>query len=115
MNAPDCIFIGLNGRVSAIEKRNGRTLWETRLKKGISSSGTFVTLLVEEERIYAHTYGELYCLDTETGKLLWTNNLPGLGFDIGCLATKACATSATPAAGQSAATRASAAGIAAVS
>ena len=48
----------------------------------------FVTVLVEAERIYAHTYGHLFCLDAQNGEQLWTNELSGLGYDIAMLAVE---------------------------
>lgn len=38
--------------------------------------------------MFAHTYGELFCLDQQTGAILWKNGLEGLGYDIATLAVE---------------------------
>ena len=82
------IYIGVKAHVAAIDKTDGRTLWQTKLKGAAVSGERFVSLLVEEGRVYAHSYGELFCLDSETGKILWSNPLDGLGYDIATIATE---------------------------
>lgn len=49
---------------------------------------SFVSLLVHEGRVFAHTYGELFCLDQQTGAILWKNALEGLGYDLVTLAAE---------------------------
>jgi len=84
----NAIFIGMNAHVAAVDKSLGRVLWKTKLKAGLAGGHRFVTLLVEDNRIYAHTGGELFCLDVATGKFLWNNKLEGLGYDVANLATE---------------------------
>ena len=72
----------------AIDKSTGATLWQTKLKGGLTSGTPFVSLLVQDGQVYAHTYGELFCLDRETGAILWRNGLNGLGYDIATLASE---------------------------
>ncbi|MFN0139757.1 MAG: PQQ-binding-like beta-propeller repeat protein [Pyrinomonadaceae bacterium] len=87
MNTSDILFIGVKGHVVAFNKHDGTELWGTKLAGGFSVSGDrFVTLLVEGERVFAHTYGRLFCLDAQTGRQLWTNELDGLSYDIAMLA-----------------------------
>jgi outer membrane protein assembly factor BamB len=38
-------------------------------------------VLLDGSRIYAGCYGYLYCLDAETGSILWENELRGIGFN----------------------------------
>ena len=92
------VYIGLKGHVAAIDTNDGRTLWQTKLRHGAVSGHRFVSLLVEEARIFAHTHGELYCLDAETGRVLWNNPLDGLGYDIASIAVAGASASALPAA-----------------
>lgn len=83
------IYVGLKGHVAAISQNDGATLWKTKLKGGLTTGESFVTLLVDEPRVYAHTFGELFCLDATTGSILWKNELGGLGYGIASLAVDA--------------------------
>src|SRR5262245_35439363 len=88
MNTLDTLFVGLKGHVIALNKRDGTQLWKTMLRGGaLTVAGDrFVTVLADGERVYAHTYGELFCLDAGTGEQLWSNELAGLGYDVAMLA-----------------------------
>jgi hypothetical protein len=90
------VYVGVKAQVSAIDQVHGTTLWQTKLKSGAVSGDDFVTLLVDHDRVYAHTYGELYCLDAKTGALLWNNPLDGLGYGLVSLATDARSSGASP-------------------
>jgi len=80
------LYVGVKAHVVAVDKATGGTLWQTKLKSGITSGDRFVSLLVQDGHVYAHTYGELFCLDQQTGAILWTNGLQGMGYDIATLA-----------------------------
>jgi len=69
------VIIGMKGRVLGVNKTNGDRMWETHLK----SSG-FVNVYVDSDRVYASTRGELFCLDAQSGRLLWHNKMKGLGY-----------------------------------
>jgi hypothetical protein len=87
MNTLDTLFVGLKGHVVAFSKHDGTQLWKTELRRGLLVGGdSFVTVLAEGERVYAHTYGQLFCLDACTGEKLWSNELAGLGYDLAMLA-----------------------------
>lgn len=108
MNTSDTLFIGVKGHVVAFNKQDGTELWRTKLGVGFSVSGDrFVTLLVEGERVFAHTYGRLFCLDARTGRQLWTNDLDGLGYDIAMLAHVGASSPSLPAVVQQRGTSAS--------
>ncbi|HWA25109.1 MAG TPA: PQQ-binding-like beta-propeller repeat protein [Lacunisphaera sp.] len=77
----------MKAHVVAVDKATGATLWQTKLKSGMGSGDRFVSLLVQDGRVFAHTYGELFCLDRDTGAILWKNELAGLGYDIAVLAS----------------------------
>lgn len=93
----DIIYVGVKAHVAAISKIDGSILWQTKLKSGATSGDRFVTLLVEDGHVYAHTYGELYCLDADTGEVRWKNELDGLSYDIVSLATEVSSSSSIPA------------------
>jgi len=82
------LYVGVKAHVIAIDKDTGATLWQTKLKGGLTSGERFVSLLVQGGRVYANTYGEVFCLDPETGAILWKNGLDGLGYDIATLASE---------------------------
>lgn len=85
--ASGILYVGVKAHVLAIDQATGTTLWETKLKGGSVLSGDrFVTLLVDGNRVYAHTYGEIFCLDAQTGAERWTNPLTGLSYDVASLA-----------------------------
>lgn len=94
----DLVYLGVKAHVTAIDRTTGRTLWQTKLKAGLSPSGdSFVSLLVDEGLVYAHTYGRLFCLDAANGDILWQNELDGLGYGIASLAVEGGASAAAPA------------------
>ena len=92
------VYVGVKASVAAIDRSSGKTVWQTKLKGGLTSGGNFVTLMVAEGFVYAHTYGNLFCLDADTGEILWTNKLEGLGYDIASLAMEGVTSGAVPAA-----------------
>jgi len=74
MEHSQAVFVGIRGRVLALEPGTGTELWRTRLK-----GGDFVNVVLIEDRVYAATQGEMFCLDPATGTILWHNPLKGLG------------------------------------
>jgi len=94
MDTSNALFVGVKGHVAAFSKHDGSLIWKTQLKGAFLSVGDrFVTVLVEGQRIYAHSHGELFCLEAATGQQLWTNKLEGLGYDIASLAIEGAAAS----------------------
>ena len=83
----DPLYIGSGNNVAAIDRRTGATIWKTPLRQTFFKAGhDFVTLLVDDATVYAHTWGRLYALDRRTGQLLWENALPGMGHGLASLA-----------------------------
>lgn len=80
----DIVLLATKSRVLAISRTDGRTLWERQLS-GAWGPG-FVTLVSDSESVFAHNNGKLFCLDVETGELLWTNELPGCGYGLASIA-----------------------------
>jgi len=80
MNINDLIFLGLKSRVSAITKSDGLILWTTELHGALGDA--FVTVNCDGKHVYAHTKGQIHCLDPFEGSILWTNELKGFGFGV---------------------------------
>lgn len=87
MTPAQLLFLGVKAHVIAIDKSTGAEIWRTQLKGGLASGDRFVTLLIEDGWVFAHTKGELFCLDAGTGAIRWQNPLPGLSYDLASIAT----------------------------
>lgn len=74
------IFIGIRGSVLALQRDNGAIIWEAKLP-GCS----FVNLAWDDERVYALSNGEVFCLDAGDGRVLWKNPLKGFGYGLGAV------------------------------
>jgi len=71
------VFVGLNGRVAALDRNTGKIVWRWRASKPRRG---YVTLLVlDEYRLIASVNGYTYCLDPRTGEQHWFNELSGFG------------------------------------
>lgn len=75
------VFTGINGSVIALDEATGDQVWVRRLK-----GSEFVNLVLSENKLYATTIGEIFCLDPGTGKVFWQNPLKGMGRGIVCVA-----------------------------
>jgi outer membrane protein assembly factor BamB len=74
VNIERLIFVGLNGRVSALDRDTGEIVWEAQEKWAGD-----VSLLLDGDRLIASLNGYLYCFDARDGRLLWQNPLKGYG------------------------------------
>ena len=76
------LYIFSNGRVAAIDKKDGSIVWEIKLKDviGNSTNHSVGQINVEGDNIYIGVYGILACLSTKDGSLKWKNELKGWGF-----------------------------------
>jgi outer membrane protein assembly factor BamB len=77
MDAKNILVIGIKGSVIAFRRDTGEQLWATHLK-----SSSFVTVVTDEKRVYAHTGGELFCVDLVSGSSLWRDGLKGFGYGV---------------------------------
>jgi outer membrane protein assembly factor BamB len=73
----DVIYIGIAGTVLALDRTTGDELWRAALK-----GKEFVNVVLDGDRVLAATRGELFCLDSTSGLILWNNELRGLGRDL---------------------------------
>ncbi len=80
----DMVFVGLNGRVFALDRDSGETLWQWNATK---SGGPYMTLLPDGDRLIVSAGGYIYCLDPATGREHWHNPLTGFGVGVAALAT----------------------------
>ena len=86
MKANDVLILALKKKVTAISKADGRHLWTTALSGGDwGGSGGFVTVACDRSHVFAYSDGHLHCLDLVSGRLLWTNDLPGYGHGLASL------------------------------
>jgi len=79
----DLIYVGFGKRVVALNRDTGELLWEWTAPRG---SG-YAAVLVDGDRLIVSVMGYTYCLDPATGRQLWSNDLPGLGTGVACIAT----------------------------
>ena len=68
------IYIGIAGKVIALNRSTGQEVWRTALKEF-----DFVNVVLLDGAVYATAKGELFCLDPATGSVMWQNPLKGLG------------------------------------
>ncbi|MFM8880465.1 MAG: PQQ-binding-like beta-propeller repeat protein [Verrucomicrobiota bacterium] len=84
MNFPDnAIYAAFNGRVFALDRRDGRILWRWQPTKG----GNFVTLLPDGDQLLVCSDGYLWALRAEDGAVLWSQPFKGEGTGIPVLAS----------------------------
>lgn len=76
------LYILSNGRVAAIDKKQGNIIWEIKLKEYVGSkmSMSIGQLMSEDNKIFVAGSGILLCLDGKDGSLLWKNELKGWGY-----------------------------------
>ena len=84
MNAEDIVLVGVKRSVIAYRKDSGERLWTAHLASGVRES--FVSSVADESRVYAHTRGEVHCLELFSGRELWRDSLSGYGYGIASLA-----------------------------
>jgi glucose dehydrogenase len=77
------LFILSNGRVAAINKKDGTIVWEVKLRKYLSSSVAMAVgqIHFEDGKLYIGVSGIAICLDAKDGALVWKNDLKGWGYN----------------------------------
>jgi outer membrane protein assembly factor BamB len=86
MNTDDMLFVGIKGRILALDRNTGKIIWETTLKWA-SLGDFFVNVFFDRGNVLAHTGGTLFCLDAVSGRIRWENPLTGYGYGIATLAS----------------------------
>ena len=82
MKTAHLVFIGIKGSVIALNRATGQQVWATHLK-----GSDFVNVVLLDGAVLASCYGEIFCLDPLTGKMLWHNPLKGFGTGLATFAT----------------------------
>ena len=77
------IYAAFNGRVFALDRRDGSILWRWTTPKG----GNFVTLLPDGDQLLVCSNGYLWALRAEDGTPLWSQPFKGEGTGIPFLAS----------------------------
>jgi len=66
-----------------VQAPSGELRWQWQAPKGSS----YVSLLLDGDRLCVSVNGYLYCLDAETGEQLWLNPMRGFGTGVTSLAS----------------------------
>lgn len=81
-SAGPLLYVGIKGSVLALHKEDGSIAWSVKLRRGAS----FVPIVQDGSHLYAASGGEVSCLDSATGTVLWHNPLRGFGSGYAALA-----------------------------
>ncbi len=76
------LFILSNGKVAAINKKDGAIIWEIKLKQYVKSTMSYAVgqISLEGDKLYVGVSGILLCLYAKDGSLVWMNELKGWGY-----------------------------------
>jgi outer membrane protein assembly factor BamB len=117
MKNQNLLFILSNGKVAAINKKDGTIVWEIKLKSYCKTTTMYTIgqINVDGDKLYIGISGILLCLNATNGSLVWINELKGWGYTFVSIAntTNTDGQSTTAAQQQAASAAASAAALAA--
>ena len=85
MSFENLVFVGFNSRVLALDRDSGDIVWDWQAPK--PKTAGFVTLLLDGDRLIVSVNGYMYCLEPETGELLWYNETKGFGTGVASMAS----------------------------
>ncbi len=82
MKHKNTLFILSNGKLAAINKKDGNIIWDVKLKEYLSAKITFTyaQIIVEDDKLFIGSTGILLCLNAKDGTLIWKNELKGWGY-----------------------------------
>lgn len=83
MKTSDLIFVGIKGKVVALDRATGQQVWATHLK-GVD----LVNVVVQDGMVLAICHGEVFRLDPLTGDGIWHNPLRGFGIGLATIAAE---------------------------
>ena len=85
MPLEDLIFVGFTSHVVALNRHDGEIVWKWQTSK--PAWGSYISLLLDGDRLIVSVDGYMSCLDPFTGEQLWFNELKGLGTGVASLAS----------------------------
>jgi len=68
------VFVGLNGYAVALDRDTGQIVWSNN-----EMNSSYVTMLLDGDRLIVSTNGYIYCLDPYTGRIRWHQPMSGYG------------------------------------
>jgi outer membrane protein assembly factor BamB len=76
------LFIFSNGKVAAINKKDGSIVWEIKMKQYVKATMSYAVgqISLEGDKLYIGVSGILICLKAKDGSLVWINELKGWGY-----------------------------------
>lgn len=77
------LFIACNGAVAAIDTDTGREVWRQRLQGSLTATlaGADVNICEHDLKVFAGIQGHVFALSGFDGRVLWSNALPGFGYN----------------------------------
>jgi outer membrane protein assembly factor BamB len=75
------LFVGIRGRVVALDRYTGDEVWRVQF------GSDYLTVFWDGEALFAATAGEIWRMEPDTGDLLWHNKMRGLGQGLVSLAS----------------------------
>ena len=90
MKKQSFLYILSNGRVAAINKKNGEIEWEVKLKSYVKTSmiSGIGQITLEADQLFVGVGGILLCLSAKDGSLIWKNELKGWGYNFVAIANQ---------------------------
>jgi outer membrane protein assembly factor BamB len=89
------LFVGIRGRVVALDRDTGDEVWRVQL------GSDYLSVFWDGDGLFAATSGEIWRVDPETGDPLWHNKLKGLGQGLVSLGSTRIAGGSDPSAAES--------------
>jgi outer membrane protein assembly factor BamB len=82
MKKQNLMYILSNGKVGAINKKDGNVVWEVKLKEHVKNSmlQSVGQIMHEGDKLYIGVSGILICLQAKDGSFVWKNELKGWGY-----------------------------------
>jgi outer membrane protein assembly factor BamB len=83
MKQINALYILSNGKVAAINKKDGEIIWEVKLNSyGMNNTAYSIgQIIMEDNKLYIGCAGVLLCLEAKDGSLVWKNELKGWGYN----------------------------------